>query len=61
MPQVETYLRTGITLAKLDAISNQMSDNQCAERMVKARFNLLKLTNISMVEANQLPPGSFFD
>jgi len=61
MPQVETYLRPGITLAKLDAISNQMSDNQCAERMVKARFNLLKLTNISMVEANRLPPGSFFD
>ena len=61
MPQVETYLRPGITLAKLDAISNQMSDNQCAERMVKARFNLLKLTNISMEEANRLPPGSFFD
>jgi hypothetical protein len=61
MPQVETYLRPGITLAELDAISNQMSDNQCAERMVKARFNLLKLTNICTVEANRLPPGSFFD
>jgi hypothetical protein len=59
---VETYLRTGITLAKLDAISNQMSDNQFAERMVKARYNLLKQTNrLSPGEANPLPPGPFFD
>jgi hypothetical protein len=62
MPQVETYLRPGITLAKLDAIANQMSDNQCAERMVKARSNLLKQTSrFSCGEANRLPPCSFFD
>jgi hypothetical protein len=62
LPQVETYLRPGITLDKLDAIANQMSDNQCAERMVKARFNLLKQTNrFSCGEANLLPPGSLFD
>lgn len=62
LPQVETYLRTGITLKTLDAIANQMSDNQCAERMVKARFNLLKQTNrYSTSEANLLPPGSLFD
>lgn len=62
LPQVETYLRPGISLETLDAIANQMSDNQCAERMVKARFNLLKQTNrYSTCEANLLPPGSFFD
>ena len=62
LPQVETYLRPGITLAQLDAIANQMSDNQYAERMVKARSNLLKQTNrLSSGEANLLPPGSFFD
>jgi transposase InsO family protein/transposase len=62
LPQVETYLRPGISLETLDAIANQMSDNQCAERMVKARYNLLKQTNIiSVSEANRLPPGSFFD
>ena len=60
--QVETYLRPGISLKTLDAIANQMSDNQFAERMVKARYNLLKQTNrLSTSEANPLPPGSFFD
>ncbi len=44
MPEVESYLRPGVTLEKLDAIANQMSDNQFAERMVKARSNLLKQT-----------------
>ena len=62
LPQVETYLRPGISLETLDAIANQMSDNQCAERMVKARYNLYKQTNrFSHYEANRLPPGSFFD
>jgi transposase len=62
LPQVETYLRPGISLETLDAIENQMSDNQCAERMVKARYNLYKQTNrFSYNEANQLPPGSLFD
>jgi Integrase core domain len=62
MPGVETYLRPGISLTQLDAIANQMSDNQCAERMVKARYNLYKQTNrFSVSEANPLPPGSLFD
>ena len=44
------------------SFANQMSDNQCAERMVKARYNLLKQTNrLSPNEANRLPPGPFFD
>jgi hypothetical protein len=63
LPQIETYLRPGITLDTLDAIANQMSDNQYAERMVKARSKLFKQTDrFSLVgEANQLPPGSLFD
>ena len=55
LPQVETYLRPGISLKTLDAIANQMSDNQFAERMVKARYNLFKQTNrLSPGEANRL-------
>jgi len=63
IPRVETYLRPGITLDKLDAIANQMSDNESAERMVKARSKLFKQTdNCSLVdESNRLPSGSFFD
>ena len=40
LPQAESYLRPGVTLEELSAIANQMSDNQFAERMVKARSNL---------------------
>ena len=63
LPCVESYLRPGITLNKLDAIANQMSDNQFAERMVKARSKLFKQTDrFSLVgESNQLPSGSSFD
>jgi transposase InsO family protein len=63
LPCVESYLRPGITLNKLDAIANQMSDNQFAERMVKARSELFKQTDgFSLVrEPNQLHSGSFFD
>ena len=45
LPDAQSYLRPGITLEKLDAIANQMSDNQFAERMVKARSNLFKQTD----------------
>ena len=63
LPQVETYLRPGITLDKLEAIANQMSDNNFAERMVKTRSKLFKQTGrFSLAgESNQLPSGSFFD
>ena len=40
LPQAESYLRPGVTIEGLSAIANQMSDNQFAERMVKARSNL---------------------
>jgi hypothetical protein len=42
MPEVESYLRAGVTLEKLETYANQMSDNHFAERMVKARSNLFK-------------------
>jgi len=63
LPQVETYLREEITIDKLDAIAKQMSDNEFAERMVKARSKLFKHTDrFSLApEANRLPSGSFFD
>jgi hypothetical protein len=42
LPQAEKYLRSGVTFEMLEAIANQMSDNQSAERMVKARSNLFQ-------------------
>jgi len=63
LPCATSYLRPGITLDKLDAIANQMSDNKFAERMVKARSNLFKQTDrLSLVDKpNRLPSGSFFN
>jgi len=42
LPQAESYLRPSVTLKKLETITNQMSDNQFAERMVYARSNLFQ-------------------
>jgi len=42
VPRVESYLRPGVSLEKLGIISNQMSDNQFAERMVHARSKLFQ-------------------
>jgi hypothetical protein len=44
-------------------MANQMSDNEYAERMVKARSQLFKQTNRFSLGgvSNQLPSGSFFD
>jgi transposase InsO family protein len=42
LPTAESYLRPGVTMQKLDDIANQMSDNEYAERMVKARSNLFQ-------------------
>ena len=41
---VESYLSPGVTLEKMQLYANQMSDNNFAERMVKARSNLFKLS-----------------
>jgi len=42
LPQVENYLRPGVTFEGLEIIANQMSDNQFAERMVNARSKLFQ-------------------
>jgi hypothetical protein len=42
LPAAESYLRPGVTMKELDDIANQMSDNEYAERMVKARSNLFQ-------------------
>jgi transposase InsO family protein len=41
---VESYLRQGVTLEKMQQYADQMSDNKFAERMVKARSDLFKQT-----------------
>ena len=42
LPGAEGCLRPGLTLERLDAIAHQMSDNEFAERMVKARSDLFR-------------------
>ena len=42
LPQAESYLRSRVTLERLEDIAHQMSDNEFAERMVKARSNLFQ-------------------
>jgi len=42
LAEVQSYLKAGVTLQQLDDIANQMSDNEFAERMVKARSNLFQ-------------------
>jgi hypothetical protein len=42
LPTAESSLQPGVTMKKLDDIANQMSDNEFAERMAKARSNLFQ-------------------
>jgi hypothetical protein len=44
IPGIESYLRQGVTLVKMQQYADQVSDNNFAERMVKARSNLFKQT-----------------
>jgi hypothetical protein len=44
IPNIESYLRQGVTLVKMQQYADQMSDNNFAERMVKARSDLFKQT-----------------
>jgi hypothetical protein len=44
IPGIELYLRQGVILEKMQQYADQMSDNNFAERMVKARSNLFKQT-----------------
>ncbi len=40
--EAENCLRPGIIFESLEAVASQMSDNEFAERMVKARSNLFQ-------------------
>jgi hypothetical protein len=42
LPEAQSYPKPGVTLQQLDDIAHQMSDNEFAERMVKARSNLFQ-------------------
>ena len=42
LPEAQSYLKADMTLQQLDDIANQMSDNEFAERMVKARSSLFE-------------------
>jgi Integrase core domain len=42
IPDIEHYLRKDVSLDKMQQYAEQMSDNNFAERMVKARSSLLK-------------------
>ena len=42
LPEAQNYLRAGVTLQQLDDIAKQMSDNEFAERMVKAHSSLFE-------------------
>ena len=46
LPGVENCLRPGVTLKMLGDIAHRMSDNEFAERMVKARSNLFKQVSV---------------
>jgi predicted DNA-binding transcriptional regulator AlpA len=48
LPGIENYLRLDVTLEKLKEIANQMSDNEFAERMVKARSDLFDYISRSL-------------
>jgi transposase InsO family protein len=50
---IDSYLRQGVTLERMQQYADRMSDNNFAERMVKARSNLFKQTQrLSYPEAD---------
>jgi transposase InsO family protein len=63
LPEAESYLKAAVTLQQLDDIANQMSDNEFAERMVKARSNLFQniSRNVNRDARALSSSGSFFD
>jgi len=42
LPNAHTYLKAGITFAQLDALAMQMSDNEAARQLNRARQQLFK-------------------
>jgi transposase InsO family protein len=63
LPEAQNYLKAGVTFKQLDDIANQMSNNEFAERMVKARSNLFQniSRNINRDARARPSPGSFFN
>jgi len=51
VPNAETYLKPGTTLAILDAIATECSDNDAARRLNEARAKLFQLINKSQQTA----------
>jgi hypothetical protein len=46
LPKLETYLAPGVTIPKLEVTARAMSDNEFAERMVKARSDLFQRISV---------------
>jgi transposase InsO family protein len=73
LPLAESYLRPGVTMCRLDDTARQMSDNEFAERMVKARSNLFQhisswdkhvargYSTFPSPTSKRVVSGSFFD
>jgi hypothetical protein len=64
LPGVRNHLKPGVTLKKLSDTANQISDNEFAERMVKARSNLFEYITRrinGIPGATSASPGSFFN
>jgi hypothetical protein len=63
LPEAESYLQPDVTLKTLSDIANQMSDNEFAKRMVKARSNLFEYITrrIKGMPEGTLVPGSLLD
>jgi transposase InsO family protein len=63
LPEAQSYLQPGVTLDNLDDMANQMSDNEFAERMVKARSNLFQHISRHMNRGarGSSSSGSFLD
>ncbi len=60
LPTADVSLQPGVTMKTLDDIANQMSDNDFAERMVKARSYLFQRISRG-ASGYSLPPDSFLD
>ena len=51
LPEAESYLKPGMTFARLDAIASEYSDNEAAKRMNEAKAKLFQLINKSQLSA----------
>jgi hypothetical protein len=63
LPGAVNYLQPDMTLKKLSDIANKMSDNEFAERMVKARSNLFDYIThrTNGMPGQTFAPGSLLD